>query len=185
MRRLFCAALLPALLFHDTAAAALLTGSTRLSCEALLCLSSATRPGACAAALSRYFAIKKVTWPATFAARLKFLGKCPTGDAGLARVVAQGAGRCDGDNLVNFLNSRSARFRYARNETPDPRRVWRAMPAYCIAYFNHPRTGAFDLPEYRKVCPAPIDPVMAWWSGGWGTASRNPCYLRWRVAPRR
>ena len=71
----------------------LLTGVTRLSCEALLCLSSPARPGACNAALSYYFAIKKFTWPATFAARLRFLNKCPTGSPELARAVADGAPR--------------------------------------------------------------------------------------------
>ena len=60
-------------------AAGLLTGVTRLSCEALLCLSSPARPAACNPALSYYFGIKKFTWPATFAARLRFLNKCPTG----------------------------------------------------------------------------------------------------------
>ena len=71
----------------------LLTGVTRLSCEALLCLSSPARPGACNAALSYYFAIKKFAWPATFAARLRFLNKCPTAAPGLARGVANGAPR--------------------------------------------------------------------------------------------
>ena len=73
--------------------AGLLTGVTRLSCEALLCLSSPVRPGACNRALSHYFAIRKFTWPATFAARLRFLNKCPTGTPGLAREVAKGAPR--------------------------------------------------------------------------------------------
>ena len=71
----------------------LLMGVARLSCEALLCLSSPARPGACNAALSFYFAIKKFTWPATFAARLRFLNKCPTGSPELARSVADGAPR--------------------------------------------------------------------------------------------
>ena len=74
-------------------AAGLLTGVTRLSCEALLCLSSPARPAACNPALSYYFGIKKFTWPATFAARLRFLNKCPTGTPGLAREVAKGAPR--------------------------------------------------------------------------------------------
>ena len=71
----------------------LLTGVTRLSCEALLCLSSPARPAACNPALSHYFGIKKFTWPATFAARLRFLNKCPTATPGLAREVANGAPR--------------------------------------------------------------------------------------------
>ena len=62
--------------------AGLLTGVTRLSCEALLCLSSPARPGACNAALSYYFAIKKFTWPATFAARLRFPEQVSDGFSG-------------------------------------------------------------------------------------------------------
>ena len=73
--------------------AELLTGVTRLSCEALLCLSSPARPVACNPALSHYFAIKKFTWPATFAARLRFLNMCPTAAPGLARSVASKAPR--------------------------------------------------------------------------------------------
>ena len=71
----------------------LLTGVTRLSCEALLCLSSPARPAACNPALSYYFAIRKKTWPATFAARLRFLNKCPVGSPEQARAVAKGAPR--------------------------------------------------------------------------------------------
>lgn len=36
-----------------------LTGDVRLSCEAILCLSSGTRPGECSPSLSRYFGIHK------------------------------------------------------------------------------------------------------------------------------
>lgn len=97
MKRIYYVVFLLVALAHGRAAsgADLLTGVTRLSCEALLCLSSGVRPGACNAALSHYFAIKKFTWPATFAARLKFLNKCPTGSPGLARKVAKGTRRCD------------------------------------------------------------------------------------------
>lgn len=34
-----------------------LTGDTKLACEAILCLSSGTRPGECGPSLSRYFGI--------------------------------------------------------------------------------------------------------------------------------
>ena len=97
MKRIFYVVFLFVALAHGRAAsgADLLTGVTRLSCEALLCLSSGVRPGACNAALSYYFAIKKFTWPATFAARLRFLNKCPTSSPELARTVAEGTRRCD------------------------------------------------------------------------------------------
>ena len=93
MKRMFHSTLLLATLTHGPAAGGgdLLTGMTRLSCEALLCLSSDARPATCGPALSYYFAIKKAAWPATFAARLRFLNKCPTGAPGLARGVAKNA----------------------------------------------------------------------------------------------
>ena len=95
MKRICYIVLLTLILSQGPAvsAADLLTGVTRLSCEALLCLSSPARPAACNPALSHYFGIKKFTWPATFAARLRFLNKCPTGSPDLARAVAKGAPR--------------------------------------------------------------------------------------------
>ena len=95
MKRICCVVLLMLILGQGRAVAGadLLAGVTRLSCEALLCLSSQVRPGACNPALSYYFAIKKFTWPATFAARLRFLNRCPTATPELARMVVDGAPR--------------------------------------------------------------------------------------------
>ena len=95
MKRISCVVFLLLTLGQGPAVsgADLLTGVTRLSCEALLCLSSPARPAACNPALSHYFGIKKFTWPATFAARLRFLNKCPTGTPELARSVAKKAPR--------------------------------------------------------------------------------------------
>lgn len=54
-----------------------LTGDTRLACEAILCLSSSTRPGECAPSLSRYFGITRRRLSNTIRARLEFLRLCP------------------------------------------------------------------------------------------------------------
>ena len=43
-----------------------LTGDTRLACEAILCLSSGTRPSECTPSLSRYSRLKgrlRLSWP--------------------------------------------------------------------------------------------------------------------------
>ncbi|HIH2103653.1 TPA: TrbM/KikA/MpfK family conjugal transfer protein, partial [Campylobacter coli] len=41
----------------------ILTGDTKLACEAILCLSSGTRPSECSSSLARYFSIKfKKPW---------------------------------------------------------------------------------------------------------------------------
>lgn len=56
-----------------------LTGDTKLSCEAILCLSSSTRPNECSPSLSRYFSISHKHWSDTVKARGNFLKLCPVG----------------------------------------------------------------------------------------------------------
>ena len=161
----------------------LLTGATRLSCEALLCLSSGVRPGACGKALSYYFAIRKISWAKTFRARLRFLNKCPTGSPDLARTVARAAGRCETSQLSAALNARAYWLRYEEDEQPDRDHLLRALPGHCSAYFNHPLTAGFKLPRYRKICHDPAGPGLL---NGLGTHAgptlRKPCYLRWEPA---
>lgn len=59
----------------------LLTGDNRLACEAVLCLSTATRPGECGPALARYFGIRHKKWNDTLRARQNFLKLCPAATA--------------------------------------------------------------------------------------------------------
>ena len=59
-----------------------LTGDTKLACEAILCLSAATRPGECAASIAKYFSINAKEWAETIAKRKAFLKLCPVGDGG-------------------------------------------------------------------------------------------------------
>ena len=166
-----------------TAGSPTLTGVTRLSCEALLCLSSGVRPGACSPALSYYFAIRKISWVKTFKARLRFLNRCPTGNPGLARTVARAAGRCALPQLLAALNASGRWLRYREDEQPAPDDFLRVLPDYCAAYFRHPLTAGFKLPRYRKICHDPTEPKI--WMG-LGTyadpRSRKPCYLRWEPA---
>ncbi len=55
-----------------------LTGDPKLACEAILCLSSGTRPGECGPSLSRYFGISYKSWSDTVKGRRNFLNQCPT-----------------------------------------------------------------------------------------------------------
>ena len=60
MKKLALLPLALAGMFSATAAQAddgLFTGDVRLACEAVLCLSSGTRPSECAPSLKRYFSI--------------------------------------------------------------------------------------------------------------------------------
>ncbi len=68
-----------------------LTGTTKLACEAILCLSSSTRPSECNKSISHYFSIHKIKWKDTLKARKSFLNLCPIGGA---------------DNDINFTNHR-------------------------------------------------------------------------------
>ena len=51
----------------------LLTGDTKLACEAILCLSSGTRPSECNPSIQRYFSIHRKRMSDTIKARRDFL----------------------------------------------------------------------------------------------------------------
>lgn len=125
-----------------------LTGDTRLACEAILCLSSGSRPSECAPSLSRYFGIQKRKLSDTLNARQDFLSLCPaSGDSkemsDLVRAISQGAGRCDAVSLNSGLG-------VWRGTTDDGYPIIsNKRPGYCNAYSSHEYT-AFDddLPRY-------------------------------------
>ncbi len=92
----------------------ILTGNTRLACEAILCLSSSTRPSECSPSLSKYFSINLKHWSDTVRERGNFLKLCPVGgDAEKDReftnlrdnILANLENGCDLDNL-NIVNSK-------------------------------------------------------------------------------
>ncbi|WP_253861246.1 TrbM/KikA/MpfK family conjugal transfer protein [Achromobacter ruhlandii] len=129
-------------------AADVLTGDTRLACEAILCLSSGSRPSECSPSLSRYFGINKKKLSDTLSARHDFLSLCPaSGDSkemsDLVRAISQGAGRCDAVSLNSGLG-------VWRGTTDDGYPIIsNKRPGYCNAYSSHEYT-AFDndLPRY-------------------------------------
>ena len=93
----------------------LLTGVTRLSCEALLCLSSPARPGACNPALSHYFAIKKITWR-RLCSQTEVPEQVSDGFAGMAREVADDAPRNGRPGSRNGEDIPGVRVKIARNK---------------------------------------------------------------------
>ena len=54
-----------------------LTGDTKLACEAVLCLSTTSRPSECKSAIKRYFSIKMRKPHKTIQARLNFFKIVP------------------------------------------------------------------------------------------------------------
>jgi hypothetical protein len=117
-----------------------LTGDTRLACEATLCLATGTRPGECSPSLSRYFSINKRKWSDTVRARANFLSLCPVSDQtpemrSLVNAMANGAGRCDAASL-------NVTLRVWNHWDADGGRVFinNQMPGYCAAYTGHQYT---------------------------------------------
>lgn len=55
-----------------------LTGDTRLSCEAILCLASPTKPSECSASIAKYFSFTAKKWHKVIEKRKNFLNLCPT-----------------------------------------------------------------------------------------------------------
>lgn len=126
-----------------------LTGDTRLACEATLCLAAGSRPNECSPSLSRYFSINKRKWSDTVRARANFLSLCPASDQtaemrSLVSAMANGAGGCDASSL-------NVTLRVWNNRDADGGRVFinNQMPDYCAAYTGHQYTNLGDFsPKY-------------------------------------
>lgn len=146
---------------QSAAAPDLLTGDTRLACEAILCLSSGERPSECDPALKRFFSISHKRWRDTLKARKDFLNLCPASNENegmrrLTNAIAEGAGRCDANEL-----NRVMRYTVQVRECPRYRTrdydscpivkktyIRNAKPSYCTAYFNHEWTVLGDSVKY-------------------------------------
>lgn len=126
-----------------------LTGDTRLACEAVLCLASGTRPSECAPSLNRYFSITARKFSDTLKKRRNFLNLCPVSNqtpemSSLISAQVNGAGRCD----AQALNSTLISYRgWDTGETYISNR----MPDYCAAYTGHAYTdfnSSGTMPRY-------------------------------------
>ncbi|MGC1953032.1 MAG: TrbM/KikA/MpfK family conjugal transfer protein, partial [Gammaproteobacteria bacterium] len=128
--------------------AALICRISRLACEALLCLSSGSRPSECAPALSRYFGIHKRKFSNTIKARLNFLNLCPVSNqppeiAAVVSAIPRGAGRCDAASLNPTL---VIWHRWNKGHFV----ISDQLPADCSAYVRHAYTDftTTTLPRY-------------------------------------
>lgn len=128
-----------------------LTGDTRLACEAILCLATGQRPSECAPSLSRYFSIQAKKWEDTLRGRIDFLNLCPASsmDSNMSKLVndiGNGAGRCDAGSLnaTNTVMSYSDSYIlvYINNN----------MPSYCTSYTQNAYTDLKGtLPLYVGI----------------------------------
>lgn len=124
-----------------------LTGDTRLACEAILCLATGTQPSECSPSLRRYFSISYKKFSDTIRGRINFLNLCPVANqspqmSALINAQANGAGRCDAASLNAVLRSWSGYddgIVYINNQ----------MPNYCTAYTTHAYTDfSSTVPRY-------------------------------------
>lgn len=156
---------LPISAIADNSLGEVLTGDTRLACEAILCLSSSLRPTECAPSLARYFGIQifnkhGLDWPATVDARRAFLGLCPAGsEPGMPErldAISKGAGKCDPQSLNATYRSVAYRWRiigYQNSGEGDRAPIYEVheiqtvtpekLPGYCVTYNDHEWT--YDL----------------------------------------
>lgn len=127
----------------------LLTGDTRLACEAVLCLSSGSRPSECSPSLRRYFDITHRKISDQINARRDFLNLCPASHKkdmpALINAIAEGAGRCDAE-FLNRTNRHCGRGGSSGNYEC---RTYNIIPKYCKAYTGH---GYTDIKLPRYVC---------------------------------
>lgn len=112
----------------------MLTGDTKLACEALLCLASGTRPSECAPSLTKYFSISFRRFTDTLRGRTNFLKLCPASDQtpqmqSFVEAIANGAGRCDAASL----NAQMMVQGYDGTTTY----ISAQLPDYCMAYIGN------------------------------------------------
>jgi hypothetical protein len=128
----------------------MLDGDERLACEAILCLSSGSRPSECDPAINHYYSIKKKKWSDTVKARQDFLEQCPAANESgemksLVAAISRGAGQCDAVSLnqtvTYWVGSEDGRV-YIDNSMPD----------YCTVYTSHQYTDLVSIkPVYVGV----------------------------------
>ena len=126
----------------------LLTGGDEATaCEVILCLSTGSPPGECAASLRRYFSINLSKPWKTVRARLNFLKLCPAAEetpamSSLVDAMANGAGRCDAATLNQVLRTWTG--------IDGQYEISNQMPSYCSDYYGHQYTSDMNnaLPRY-------------------------------------
>jgi hypothetical protein len=151
MKRLAITSALAAMLFTAAPAQAedLFTGDVRLACEAVLCLSSGTRPSECMPSLKRYFSISMKKFSDTLKARKNFLNLCPAASqdekmVALVDAITHGAGRCDYASLNSTLRV------WNWNGDSGETYISNSLPSYCTAYTGNAYTD-ITAPRYVGV----------------------------------
>ncbi|RBQ32270.1 conjugal transfer protein TrbM [Arcobacter sp. FW59] len=155
------------LLFSDD----LLTGDTKLSCEAILCLSTGSRPSECSPSLSRYFSINAKKWKDTIKKRKNFLKLCPVDGADEKDEVFADLR----DNVLPISDPRQCTAEYLNSQVDKKRarrtnnenfylsfysyRINPNIPSQCNALFNHAYT---DIKRPTYTCSGEFYTQVEW-----------------------
>lgn len=138
--------LISLLMFSFSFGADTLTGNTKLSCEAILCLSTGNRPSECSPSISAYFSINKRKWKDTLSARRSFLQLCPAGDSSKSDAVFTDLRdniivNLTSDCSVKSLNTLVSNNRYwDDNDTPTLYKINDTLSSSCKALMSSPYT---------------------------------------------
>jgi hypothetical protein len=142
----------------------LLTGDSRLACEAVLCLASGQRPNECSPSLQRYFSIRFRKPSDTRRERINFLKMCPASNqspqmAAFVSAMGAGAGACDPASLnaalqdLQNLGDGSSRIAIS-NELPAACRAYIQNPyadqsSFAVRYVGTPERGGYWIEAVR------------------------------------
>ena len=127
-----------------------LTGDTRLACEAVMCLAAGKRPDECNPSLQKYFSINHRKFSDTLRARGDFLKLCPASNQtpqmqSLVSAIVNGAGRCDSGSLNATLRTYTGDSRTSSYQVT----IGNAMPDYCASYVGNELTRLDEVtPKY-------------------------------------
>lgn len=121
----------------------ILTGDEGSACEAILCLSTGSRPNECVPPVARYFSITAKKIVDTIRARKAFLQLCPSAGETpeLINAIANGAGRCDAE----YLNANNTAYvpkqdSCSSRDCEKIKVILNKKPDYCAAYENNEYT---------------------------------------------
>lgn len=137
-----------------------LTGLVKLSCEAILCLSTGSPPNECSPSLTHYFDIDFDDFSDTLDARIHFLNLCPVSAQtpqmqSLVQAIAHGAGRCDAASLNATLLSYTGGGGMIGGFGAGC--ISSTKPSYCSAYETHEYTdlgqGAHYVVDTNTAVP--------------------------------
>jgi len=164
-KKLAAVSILAASIAGNAQAGAILTGDTKLACEAIICLSTGQRPTECMPSLSRYFSISYKKWKDTLKGRINFLNLCPavamdTKMSTLVNDIANGAGRCDAAsiNAASMVWDYDSGTSYIANEQPKYCKTYNSnsytdLIATGPKYVGDPDEGGYwvDAADYAKA----------------------------------